>query len=706
MWAVVAIAGFLMVALVLKQTTLLATALVIGVLGLMTGWRVHVVQHSAIATLAERNSEAVVRLTAVTDARELRGGFSSASWLWARTGAVTTPGRSVDERMLVDVRVQGSAGLAAGDVFTARGRLREHPATRFAARLDATDYRRHGTAAPWWTAANAVRGAVAAAAERGPPGGAVLVPALVHGDDSRQDAATAEAFRASGLTHLLAVSGTNLTIVLGCVLLAARSIRISGRWQIVAGGIAVLGFVILARPEPSVVRAAAMGAIGVLGLRRSARGGLRAISLAVVGLLLYDPWLSTTAGFILSVCATTGIVVLVPWWSRLLPGPRVVTLSIAVPLAAQVACAPMVVVLSNEISVVSVIANVVAAPFVGPATILGLLGGLLLLVWAPLGAAPGTAAAWSAEMIVRIAHWCASLDGASLQWPGPWWLLALLCGAFIAIAPWLLSRPSALIVIVVISLLFVWRPVARGWPPEGWVLVACDVGQGDALVVRAGQNAAVVVDAGPESVAVSRCLDRLGIEHVPLLVLTHLHADHIDGWPGVADARRLDAVAVRQGAESPVPDVPVHPLGRGDHITVGELAVSVLWPRPTDKPALPAEENDRSLVLLIEVRGVRLLLTGDIEKDAQSALSRLGAQIAAHVVKVPHHGSGDHAPRLFEATGARLAIVSVGGDNDYGHPHDRLLRTLRDAGMQARRTDLDGDLAVVSRDGDILVVSR
>jgi competence protein ComEC len=249
------------------------------------------------------------------------------------------------------------------------------------------------------------------------------------------------------------------------------------------------------------------------------------------------------------------------------------------------------------------------------------------------------------------------------------------------------------------------RQTVRGWPPAGAALVACDVGQGDALLLPTGPGAGVLVDAGPDVGAVDRCLDRLGIDSLPLVLLSHLDADHVGGLPGAlagrdvgvvatgplspADDRAagLDRLVARSGGDRAV-------LVPGDRRTVGPAAIDVLAPAP-ERATASAEPNDLSLVVRVTVRGVRILLTGDLGAEAEAGLVAAGVDLRADVLKVPHHGSGDADPEFLSASGARLALISVGADNTYGHPTGRLLTWLARAGMQVRRTDREGDLAIV-----------
>jgi competence protein ComEC len=266
------------------------------------------------------------------------------------------------------------------------------------------------------------------------------------------------------------------------------------------------------------------------------------------------------------------------------------------------------------------------------------------------------------------------------------------------------------------------RPLpSLGWPPPGWVLVACDVGQGDGLVLHAGARSAVVVDSGPDPRLMDRCLDRLGVERVPVLVLTHFHADHVDGIEGVLGGREVgevDVTATREpeyGAElvdesAAAAHVPVRVPALGEVRRVGDLTWQVVGPVDGGGGVSHGEEgsvaNNASLVLLVRVRGVRILMGGDMEPEAQEALAAAAPSLRVDVLKVPHHGSRYQDPAFLTGLGARLAVVSVGADNDYGHPAGSTLRLLRGAGMLVRRTDQSGAVAVVVRDGRLGVVTR
>ncbi len=324
--------------------------------------------------------------------------------------------------------------------------------------------------------------------------------------------------------------------------------------------------------------------------------GLPALCAAVLALVFADPGLARSYGFALSVLATGGILLLAPGWRERLSArlPRVAADALAVPLAAQVACAPVVVLLSAQVSLVAVPANLLVAPAVPPATILGVLAAAISPVSPAVAEVLGRLAGLPAALIVRVAEGAAALPHAAVGWTpgaGGALLLAAILGVAVLLGPRILRR-RGLAALLAAAVLGAAVPVLLrpGWPPPGWVLVACDVGQGDALVLATGEGGAVVVDTGPDPDLVDRCLRRLGVRRVPLLLLTHLHADHMEGIPGVLRGRTVDALAVT-ALEEPSAEaervhrwaadarVAVQRVEIGERRRVGELSWEVLWPR-------------------------------------------------------------------------------------------------------------------------------
>lgn len=645
----------------------------------------------------------------------------------ARAERVVVRGSSVRVRTPVVVLATGRGwtGLLPSQRVAATGRLT--PARRgdvVAAVLLARGPPKvlHGPSPPQRIAGR-IRAGLRSASAVLPAETAGLLPGLVIGDTSRLQPALRQDFRTTGMTHLVAVSGANVAIILGAALVVARWLRLGPRAGPAVAGLMLAGFVILARPSPSVLRAAAMGLVVVLALASGrGRAALPALCAAALGLLLVEPALSRSVGFALSVAATAGLLVLAPPWreqlARRLPGW--LADAVAVPLAAQCACAPLIAAVSAQVSLVAVPANLLAAPAVVPATLFGVLTALVAPWCLPLGQLLARLAGLPTGFIVAVAHGGARLPGAALSWPGGTVGGVLLVTASVAIAVSLAYRfgRRLLTTVVVSSLLAVAvaRAVAPGWPPAGWQLVACDVGQGDALVLSAGPGTAVVVDAGPDPALVESCLRRLRVRSVPLVVLTHLHADHVEGLPAVLQGR-----GVREVEVGPL-DQPAEEQARvarwvtragarltravnGERRSFGPLRWQVIAPaRPFG--GTNSDPNNSSIVLRVQLVGFTALLTGDVEPPAQQALLDSHVNLRADVLKVAHHGSDHQEPAFLDAASASVALTSVGVGNTYGHPSARTLRRLAVDGVRSYRTDRDGAVAVLSRRGALIAVGR
>ncbi|KQT89419.1 competence protein ComEC [Marmoricola sp. Leaf446] len=710
-----------------RDTTTLVVWLCCGV-GVVASvlLRVDGVGSGPVADLARQRAVVRVELVTTSDPVLRPGRFGDVVLVRARVEQVSGRGRSHAVRAPVLLLADTAwSRVELGSRVETSGRLAPPRSRDLAAVLGPRGPPVVvGEPGPLLGGAAALRASIREAVADRPPAPRALVPALVDGDDTAMPEGVAEDFRTAGLTHLLAVSGTNLTLVVGSLLLLARWAGVRARGLLVVGLLGVAGFVLLARTEPSVVRAAAMGVVGLLALgSHGRRQATRALGAAVLGLLLLDPWLALSAGFALSALATAGIVWLAPAWrDRMVRWvPRWVAEAVSVPLAAQLACTPLVAALSGQVSLVAVLANLLVAPAVGPATLLGLAGGVVGLLWPWLGAVVAAPAAWCASWIVAVAQRAADLPSASASWPTSalgLTLLTLLCLVLTVVLGHVLARRRTSVVLASLALVALLVPLpSPGWPPPGWVMVACDVGQGDALVLRVGPGRALVVDAGPDPAPVDRCLRRLDVEEVPLVVLTHFHADHVDGLAGVLRGRRAGAVEVT-GLDEPAAGarevarvaaaagVPVQRASYAGTRRLGDLEWQVVAPAGPPPAASESPPNDSSVVLLVRTRGVRLLLMGDEEEASQARLLRETGGIAADVLKVAHHGSASQDPDLVRATGARVAVVSVGEGNDYGHPAPSLSALLRDAGMRVARTDRDGDVAVVVDHGLRVVGSR
>ncbi|WP_337110514.1 ComEC/Rec2 family competence protein [Prescottella equi] len=699
--------------------------------------RAHAVETHPLAALTAGGGSATLVVELDDDPKTLRGksfGGEHQLMLRASLQEVRT-GRTVlraGGSILVFAEGEQWAGLLPGQRVTLRGRLAE-PERRdlTVAVVRATGSPQHVAEPPaiqrW---AGVVRDRLASAAGSAlPTDQAGLLPGLVVGDTSGLAQETKDEFTAAGLTHLTAVSGANVSIVLGAVLLVVRGVGLGPRTGALLAGIALVAFVVIARPSPSVLRAAAMGCVALLALVTGRRKqAIPALAASVVVLLALSPSLAVDFGFALSVFATAGLVVVSPALVARLRArgwPRWLAEMCAVALAAFVVTAPLVAAMSGTVSIVSIVANVLVAPAVAPITVVGAATAVLAVVWLPAAALLVRVAGPPLWWLLEVADRAAAVPGGNLAVRnGLGGAVIVAVGIAVAVLaarhPW--SRRMLLAVAVGVAA--VWVPTRfhqPGWPASGWALVACDVGQGDGLVLSAGGRRAVVVDAGPEPGPMDRCLRRLGIDEIPLLVVTHLHADHYGGLDAVLHGRSVGAVAIGPAslpeggfrfvsAAASRADVPLVRLAAGRQLTVGAVRITVLGPLlPEPRTPADAEDgaNDASLVLMAETAAGRLLLTGDVEEDGQRALLRSKIPLRADVLKVPHHGSRTTSPEFLDAVRPRVALVSVGADNTFGHPNPGILQRLAALGAVTVRTDRDGDVAVArSGSGALAVVGH
>ena len=618
--------------------------------------------------------------------------------------------------------------------------------------------------APWYLGwANRLREAFRDSAAALPGDGAQLVPGLAIGDVSLVGDELKDEMIASGLSHLTAVSGANCAIVVAAIMLLGGALSLSRRWRVALSIVVMTAFVVLVTPSSSVLRAAVMATIVLVTLASGrAPKGLPALGLATIVLLACDPWLARNYGLALSVLATAGLLVLTRPLQHALARwmPGWLSLVVAVPLAAQLACQPVLVLLSPTISTYSVVANLLAEPAAPLATVVGLVSCVVGAVF-PALAPVGAWLTWvPASWIAGVARFFATAPGATLPWPagGAGVLLVVILTACALVVLLLrssrqpaLSTPSppaspqppapaplpatpararrrpptgrAVVRTIAAALLLVMAAGYLGtavgttvlatasWPAT-WEIAACDIGQGDAVVLHShpagDRDYYALVDVGPEAELLTTCLNRLAIERIDLLVLTHYDLDHVGGLGAVIgrvstvlmgppeDARdERMAGALRNGGAD------VRQARRGDSGTVGDVGWSILWPQPQTT----LRGNDASVTVQFD-GAFRSLFLGDLGEDAQRQVSRANVLADEDVVKVAHHGSADQSEPLYQAVRAEVGLVSVGANNRYGHPTARLLGILARTGTAAYRTDLLGMIVLAPSAGGIDVWSE
>ncbi len=511
--------------------------------------------------------------------------------------------------------------------------------------------------------------------------GRALLAGFLLGDVSHMRTWEEETMRRAGLSHFVAVSGSNVALFLGAMFLVAGPLGWSSVRRAVLGLAGLVFFVLLIGPDPSVVRAATMAGLVLLARPFGLRPDIwRVIGVGVGLLLLVSPELAYSLGFQLSVAATAGVVVGTGWFHNL--RPRWLATSLGAACGAQLAVAPILLLAIGQLPLWSPVANVAAAPLVVAATGLGGAGavvGMEGLVEA--GALVARAVLGIADLSSTLPQigWTAALPLAGCG-------LVAISRRFRPVAVLVGSMLACLLTVFAAPHTYVGAPVRPAF-------VALDVGQGDALLLLGEAGETVLVDGGSDGAKVRAGLSRFGVRGVDLLVVSHAHHDHYGGlvdvigalpvgqmwyapFPGQADAYSSLVEAAEQVTRVTIPSLGVH--------QIGSIRLEVLGPARRY-----ASLNDQSIAIRATLGGETVLLSGDMERVSQSELE----PPRVDVLKVPHQGAATSDPEWLVATGASVAVVSV-GPNRFGHPSEELLAALEQAGMDVRRTDREGDVVI------------
>jgi competence protein ComEC len=544
-----------------------------------------------------------------------------------------------------------------------------------------------------------------------------LVAGLTIGERSLLSSEVAEEMKMLSLTHLVAVSGANLAIVIGAVYFLLAGLGLSRNLRYLFALCVMSFYVLLVGPESSVIRAATMALFVMIGLWLG-RGStpLNSLALAIIFLLAVDPGLSKDIGFALSAFATAGLLLLAPpvfeWLRTYLHD--FLALGVAASFSAQLFTMPVLLILQPSIPVYSVLANLIVEPVVAPITILGIAGVLVAGVNIPIAGALSFLASLLASWIVWVAeelsvwplarvHFVQGLAGIGLVS-----LFVLLIALSLGVGKkYSTHMQLAALLVLIVAVSWSTNDVVRYRTFAGdFSVMACDVGQGDALLIR-DQSRIALIDVGKDDELIDKCLAQARVTHIDLLVLTHFDADHVGGIRGALKNRSV-GTAIISGYKDDRPLVKVVQdelsranvsieLGRkGLSGTLGSFDWQVLQPSKIDEGQ---DSNDASVVVSFRNQEHGILALGDLGASGQqrllrssmSELNKLRAQTL--VLKVAHHGSADQSEELFRYLQADFAIFSV-GKNDYGHPTTRSLALARNHGATILRTDQHGPIAL------------
>ncbi|MCP4303284.1 MAG: ComEC/Rec2 family competence protein [bacterium] len=580
--------------------------------------------------------------------------------------------------------VTHNGAVVAGDRVRVTGLLRDLPdlvrGDAVAGQLVATELDVVGGAGdPVMRAGNLVRARVHTQLEvLGASPEAALLAGFLIGDITSLPTSDSDNLRRSGLTHYVAVSGSNVALVLAALWLVLGPA--SSRVRAIAGLGVLAVFVVATRWESSVIRAATMAAL-VLGARAfavpvdawTALGGAITILIATSGDLAYD------VGFQLSVAATGGVLAGFRLFGE--RKPRVVWGALAATISAQLAVVPLLLVHFGAVPLLSPIANLLAAPLVTVATAL-----------AGLGVITGV------DVPLRLAEQCAGLflgiaDRAAL-WPQLGAPAVVAIGG-VLVAVW--RTPLRGIVIATGVVLGLLAAVPPG-PPEEPTVVFLDVGQGDAVLLLDPSGAVALVDGGREPTILAAGLRRYGIGRLDLVVATHGDADHVAGLVGLAGEMEIDHLWISDFMdpgellgeimdESAATGTIISAVSSGRTARLGEFDIEVLGP-----VRRYSEDNDGSVVLWVSVGNRTVLLPGDIGKVPQRDLPGLQPDL----MMVPHHGSATTDLDWLAATVGDTAVISVGA-NTYGHPDSAVMSTLESVGVVPMLTQERGDIVLPLR---------
>ena len=631
--------------------------------------------------------------------------------------------------------VNESKRLIPGEKVAFTGKLSTSlPGRAIAANLTLTEPLKLSTGPPkyQWLAAQLRNGLHRSLAGTSPAAQG-LVPGLALGDSSALTPELASDMKSAGLTHLIAVSGTNVTLLVVVVMAILGRTRVARNNRYLIVLMALAAFVVIVRPQPSVLRAAVMGLVALFaGYVRSPKSPLPALCLAIVSLVVIDPWMAVSYGFALSVGATFGLLL---WSKRIFRYfdshisnrvPLWVVETLVVTMCAQAAVFPLMVALGSRLSLATIPANMIAVPLAGPTMLIGVLAAVVAPISLPAAHVIAVFATFPANLIAKTAHVAAQISWLTIPWPHglvgvTLSVLLVTSGVQIAVRWSSLSTTKrstlATIGIFIFALLWIAPTISlNNWPNPDWVMVSCDVGQGDAAVIKVGPHSGVVIDVGGDPNLADRCLKRLQITTVPVLLLTHFHADHVGGLEGVLRNRNIGQIRVSPLADPPATTKFVTETLRRMHLAasvmtfpeefqIGSVDFKCIWPSRLILGE-GSDPNNASVAVLVTTHGKTIFMTGDIEPAVQNAIMQELGSIQVDVIKVPHHGSRNQSAPFVSWVHAPIALISVGAHNDYGHPARETIALYEMTGSKVFRTDTHGDLAIIVSGANLRVATK
>ncbi|MFM6980274.1 MAG: ComEC/Rec2 family competence protein [Micrococcales bacterium] len=539
-----------------------------------------------------------------------------------------------------------------------------------------------------------------------------LVLGITNGDDSQLSSGLKDQMRELSLSHLTAVSGTNCSIVIAAsfALLTKLGLRTRARVTLTLAVLAL--YLGLVGNQPSVLRAAAMSSFALLALLTSSRlNPVAVLAASVLAVLFFDPSLASDYGLALSALATLGLLTLAPrlYQKLKLRLPNWLALSVSVTVSAQVFCLPVLVLLQPEQSSLSIIANILVEPVIVVITLLGIAGTCLVFV-APISQSIFWLASLPAQYVIAVTEWLSQMSAPTVELGNfAFALTALVLLILLGLKHRAASSAAKFVAGMIVISIAAWQASAAlssGFPIANWFYASCDVGQGDATVIRS-QGQIALIDVGRDPKLINRCLNALHIGRIDLLVLTHYDADHVAGLSGAIANRQVGLALVTAfqdernwiQQELHAAGIRFVPAEKGMRGSLGNFEWLVLSPHHA---GLDSEDaNDGSVTMLWQDRDVNIMTLADLGQKGQM---RLGEELATWdnnqihskpiVLKVSHHGSADQFDELHEWLKPTIATISVGASNSYGHPTRHTLKLLASTATKVLRTDQLGNISI------------
>jgi len=553
-----------------------------------------------------------------------------------------------------------------------------------------------------------------------------VVEALLLGERGRMKESLSRSLQDSGLYHLFAISGAHIAIISFLLFSVLRLFKVPHRTSYIVLIFLLVFYSLLVEGRPSIMRATIMTLTFLLGkLIWKDTNLLNTLSLSAFILLVFNPFHLFSLGFQMTFAATLSIVLFFPIIIKYLPKlPLNISEIVALSITAQLGILPITASAFNRIALAPVLLNLIALPLIS----LIMAGGYLFL---PVAFILSSAAPFMAKLLdllinllISVSHLASSVDFLSYRIPDPH--IVTIVGTYVFWLAFLLPKKIKKQRLLTTLLFFAFFITLITYPfpscSKHLRFTFIDVGSGDSILIEFPGQKKMLVDGGGSAYGsfdigeriVSPVLWDKGIKKIDYLVLTHAHPDHIYGFFSVVDNFKIkqywESVSPT-GNESYLafknklnPKISQKKYFQGNSLEISQVDIKFLHPQEPENPPISAN-NNQSLVMMMTYQKVSFLLTGDAERQAEQKILSLYPDIQCQVLKAPHHGSlSSSTPGFIRAVSPKIVVISVGENNLYGLPNEKVIQRYKKSGAEVFRTDLHGAVEVVS-DGENISVT-